>query len=69
MVFGDFVTFIMCPRMVSKLFVGGKYILKIKNKDCIIDFNILPADHLTKNFNINPIKGSRSTPKRIPNSN
>ena len=42
-------------------------ILITKNKDRIINFEILPADHLTKKFIINPVDGSRSAPTRIPN--
>ena len=32
-----------------------KNILITKNKDQIINFEILPADHLTKNFILNPV--------------
>ena len=42
-------------------------ILLIKSKDCIINFEILPADHLTKKFILIPVEGSRSAPTRIPN--
>ena len=38
-----------------------------KNKDCIINFKILPADHLTKKIILNPVEGRRSAPTRIPN--
>ena len=37
-----------------------KNILITKNKNCIINFEILPADHLTKQFILNPVEGSRS---------
>ena len=42
-------------------------ILIIKNKDCVINFEIPPADHLTKKFISSPVAGSRSAPTRIPN--
>ena len=42
-------------------------ILITKNKDCIINFEIPPADNLTKQFILNPVEGSRSAPTRIPN--
>ena len=38
-----------------------------KNQDRIINIEI-PPDHLTKNFILNPVEGSRSTPAGIPNS-
>ena len=38
----------------------------IKNEDHIINFEIPPADHLTKLI-LNPVEGSRSAPTRIPN--
>jgi hypothetical protein len=38
-----------------------------ENKDRIINFEILPADHLIKKFILNPVEGNRSTPTRIPN--
>ena len=38
-----------------------------KNKDHVINFEIPPADHLTKKFIINPVEGSRSAPTRISN--
>ena len=31
---------------------------------CIINFEILPADHLTKKFILNPVEGWRSAPTR-----
>jgi hypothetical protein len=42
-------------------------ILITKSKDHIINFEIPPADHLTKKFILNPVEGSRSVPTRIPN--
>ena len=41
-------------------------ILIRKNEDHNINFEIPPADHLTK-FMLNPVEGSRSAPIRIPN--
>ena len=38
-----------------------------KNKDHILNFEILPADHLTKKSILNPVEGSRSAGTRIPN--
>ena len=32
------------------------------SKDCVINFEILPADHLTKKFNLNPVEDSRLAP-------
>ena len=46
----------------------GKYPYN-KNKDRIINFEIPPADHLTKKFILNPVEGSRSAPTRISNQN
>ena len=40
-------------------------ILITKNKDRIINFEIPPADHLTRKFTSNPVEGSRSAPTRI----
>ena len=40
-----------------------------KNKDLIINFEIPPADHLTKKFILNPVEDSRSAPTRISNQN
>ena len=40
----------------------GKYPYKKKEEDRIIDFEIMPADHLTKKFILNPVEGSRSAP-------
>ena len=37
-------------------------ILTTKNKDRIINFEIPPADHLTKKSILNPVEGSRSAP-------
>jgi hypothetical protein len=42
-------------------------ILITKNKDHIINFEIPPANHLTKKLILNQVEGSRSTPTRIPN--
>ena len=42
-------------------------ILITENKDHVINFEIPPADHLTKKFILNPVEGSRPTPTRIPN--
>ena len=38
-------------------------ILITKNKDHIINFEILQTDHLTKKFILNPVEGSRSAPR------
>ena len=43
-------------------------ILITKTKNCIINSEIPPADHLTKKFILNPIEGSRSAPTRKSNS-
>ena len=43
-------------------------ILITKNKDCTINFEIPPADHLTKFF-LNPVEGSRSAPTGSSNQN
>jgi len=40
-------------------------ILITKNKDCIANFEIPPAEHLTKKFILNPVEGSRSAFTRI----
>ena len=40
-------------------------ILITKNKDLVINFEIPPADLLTKKFILNPVEGSRSAPTRI----
>ena len=37
---------------------------KQTNKDLIINFEILPADHLTGKFILNPIEGNRSVPTK-----
>ena len=42
-------------------------ILITKNKYRIINFEIPPADHLSKKFILNPVEGSRSAPTRISN--
>ena len=42
-------------------------ILITKNKDHVINFEIPPADHVTKKFILNPVEGNRSAPTRIPN--
>ena len=42
-------------------------ILITKNKDCVINFEIPPADHLTKKFILIPVEGSSSASTRIPN--
>jgi hypothetical protein len=42
-------------------------ILITKNKDHVINFEILPADHLTKKLILNPVEDSRSAPTRISN--
>ena len=44
-------------------------ILIAKNKDRIINFEIPPADHLTKKFILNPVEGKRSAPTRSSNQN
>jgi len=44
-------------------------ILITKNEDRIINFEIPPADHLTKKFILNPVGGSRSAPARSSNQN
>ena len=38
-----------------------------KNKDCIINFEIPPVDHLTEKLILNPVESSRSAPTGIPN--
>ena len=38
-------------------------------KDRVINFEIPPADHLTKKFILNPVEDSRSAPTRISNQN
>ena len=45
-----------------------KNILLTKNKDCIINFEIPPADHLTWKFILHPVEGSRSASTQNPNS-
>ena len=47
---------------------NGENILITKNKDHTINFEILPADHLTKKFILIPVEGSRSVPTRNSNS-
>ena len=42
-------------------------ILIIKNKDFIINFEIPPADHLTKKYILNPVEDSRSASTRVGN--
>jgi hypothetical protein len=42
-------------------------IIITKNKDCIINFEILPTDHLTRKFILNPVESSRSSPTRSSN--
>ena len=37
-----------------------------KTKDCVINFEILPVDHLTKKLILNAVEGSRSASTRIP---
>ena len=44
----------------------GKYPYN-KKQDRIINFEIPPADHLTKKFILNPVEGSRSVPTRSSN--
>ena len=44
-------------------------ILITKNKDRVINFEITPADHLTKEFILNPVEGSGSAPTRSSNQN
>ena len=43
-------------------------ILITENKDCITNFEIPPADYLTKKFSLTPLEGSRATPMRNSNS-
>ena len=42
-------------------------ILITKYKDCIINVEIPPADHLTKKFILNPVEDNTSAHRRIPN--
>ena len=42
-------------------------ILITENKDRIINFEILPAEHLIKKFILNSVEGNRSAPTRILN--
>jgi hypothetical protein len=42
-------------------------ILITKNEDRIINFEIPPADHLTKKFILNQVEDSRSVPTRSSN--
>ena len=39
-----------------------------KNKNGIINFEISPADHLTRKFTLNPVEGSISAPTGNMNS-
>ena len=48
--------------------INCENILITKDKDRIINFEILPADHLTtKEFNLNPVERSRPARIRILN--
>ena len=38
-----------------------------KKNYCVINFEIPPADHLTKKFILNPVEANKSTPTIIPN--
>jgi hypothetical protein len=40
-------------------FTNWKNIPITKNKACIKNFEILPEDHLTKKFILNPVEGNR----------
>ena len=40
-----------------------------KKKDRVLNFEIPPADHLTKKFILNPVEGSRSARTRGSNQN
>ena len=44
-------------------------ILITKNKDRVINFEIPPADHLTKKLILNPVEDSRSALRRSSNQN
>jgi hypothetical protein len=46
-----------------------KYPYKKKNKDHVINFEILPADHSIKKFILNPVEASRSALTRSSNQN
>ena len=47
----------------------GKYPYNKQNKDHVINFEIPPADHVTKKFILNPVEGSRSATTRSSNQN
>jgi len=61
---------VLLKQAANKLeFTNWENILITKNKDRVINFEIPPADHLTKKFIFNPVEGSRSAPTRISNQN
>ena len=57
------------PKASSKQTIINKLGKYPYNKEHVINFEIPPADHLTKKFILNPVEGSRSTPTRISNQN
>ena len=55
-----------CKPVLLKQASNWENILITKNKDHIKNFEVLPADHLTKKFILKPVEGSRTAPTRIP---
>ena len=47
--------------------ISNRSFVFLKNRDCIINFEILPADHLTKKVSLNLVEGSRLASTRILN--
>ena len=58
---------ILKQELNKQEFNNQENILITKYKDLVINFEIPPADHSTKKFILNPVKGSRYAPTRIPN--
>ena len=54
---------------IEQELTNWKNMLITKNKNRIINFEIPPADHLTKKFILNPVEDNRSAPIRISNQN
>ena len=58
--------FVWCLLQYNWFTIHSIFFLSIHEKQsCIINFEFLPADHLTKFF-LNPVEGSRSAHTRIP---
>ena len=55
---------VLLKQASNKQELNWENILITKNKDRIINFEILPADHLTLKFILNPVEDSRSAPTR-----